>query len=394
MANKQKNFANVFICSIIFLIAFTKYTEGAFIGQQTITNGLSSPNLPNYPFYHNNLLHLLVGVKNASIGTEASLVQYNSGGSVVQNVTFPLPCLVEDCNIEGALFGLVNNSAYFSLRRSESNNDWACMIYQIDLTSFQIVNISDYLNGTYSYYCSYSLPLWTPYNSTHCVFSGRWFEYATLSIVPDAYNFIYPVDNLGGSSTALSNENLLIYTESDGYSDQLTTQNVITYDVQVRLNTNSVMMVFLGDNSTNVAVTTPGYDYLYDQGYDLILLNAANLDAGILSSILISNYPQTGMFADSSNNIFYIGELNSGDEKGVLIHQYNVNVTSNSLYLLDKLTLVNYQTFPFYPAFFSVLSWGLNEATQQFAVVAKDLTNDYLVLQLIDYDNSHSPYYY
>ena len=391
MANKQKNFANVFICSIIFLIAFNKYTEGAFIGQQTITNGLSSPNLPNYPFYHNNLLYLLVGVKNAPIGTEASLVQYNSGGSVVQNVTFPLPCLVEDCTIEGALFGLVNNSAYFSLRRSESNNDWACMIYQIDLTSFQIFNSSDYLNGTN--HCSYSLPLWIPYNSTHCVYSGMWFEYATLSIVPHVENYIYPLDNLGGSSTALSNENLIIYSQADGYSDQLTTQNVITGEYLVRLNTACAMMVFLGDNSTNVAVTAHSFNYVHE-GFDLAILNAANPGAGTLSKTLINNYPQTGMFADSSNNIFYIGNLNSEDEKGVLIHQYNVNVTSNSPYILDKLTLVNYQTFPFYPAFFSVLSWGLNEATQQFAIVTKDLTNDNLVLQLIDYDNSHSPYYY
>ena len=215
MANKQNLMSPLFIC-LIFLITFSSVV-GAFIGQQTISNGLSPPNEPNYPFYHNNLLHLLIGVKNAPIGAEASFVQYNSGGSILKNISFPLPCL-QECTIEGAVFGLVNNSAYVSLRRSDSHNDWACMIYQIDLTSFQIVNSSDILNGysPYSYYCSYSLPVFSPYNSTHCVYFIQWFEYSTLSIIPDVYNYINPSNQIGGSSSALSDENLVIYQDMDG----------------------------------------------------------------------------------------------------------------------------------------------------------------------------------
>ena len=112
------------------------------------------------------------------------------------------------------------------------------------------------------------------------------------------------------------------------------------------------------------------------------------------SKMLLRNYPQTGMLADSSNNLFYIGNLPSDeDEKGVLIHQFKLNVESNSHYMLDKLTLVNFQSPPFYPPFFSVLSWGLNEATQQFAIVIKDMNSDSFLLQLIDYDNNDNNNY-
>ena len=382
MENKQKNFSPLFIC-FIFLITFSKYSnvEGAFIGQQTISNGLSPPNEPNYPFYHDNLLHLLIGVKNAPVGAEASLAQYNSGGSILKNISLPLPCL-QECTIEGAVFGLVNNSAFVSLRRSDAHYDWACMIYQIDLSSFQIVNSSDILNGVspYSHYCSYSLPVFSPYNSTHCVYTTQWFEYSTLSIIPDVYNYINPANQIGGSSSALSDENLIIYQDMDGYNENLVSQNVATYNYQTIHYFATSMIVFLGDNSTHVAVTTGNYA----QGYNLTILNAANLFL-TSSEFLIRNYLQTGMLADSSNNLFYIGNTPS---QGVLIHQFKVNVESNSHSLLDKLTLVNFQSPPFYPAFFSILSWGLNEPTQQFAIVIKDMNTDSFLLQLIDYDNN------
>ena len=68
------------------------------------------------------------------------------------------------------------------------------------------------------------------------------------------------------------------------------------------------------------------------------------------------------MLADSSNILIYIENPPSDeDEKGVLIRRFKVNVESNSHSLLEKLNLVNFQSQPFYPAFFSILSWGLND---------------------------------
>ena len=386
MENKQKKFAIVFVCSLFLLISFT---EGAFIGQQTITNGLSPPNLPNYPFYFENLLHLLIGVKNGPIGAEAVLAQYNSGGTIARNVSFPLPCLSQ-CTIEGALFGLVNNSAFFSLRREDSRYEWSCMIYQIDLTSFQIINSSNILNGTshpYTYnYCTYSLPIWSPYNSTHCIFYGYWFEYSTLTYGTE-YTYINP--SIGGSSTALSDQNLIIFEANDGYNQYFVTENVET-SVQESIDMNGQsMMVFLGDNSTNVAITTSSYEWRHEV-YNISLVDATAILKAPNSKRLNRIYPQTGLLGDSNGNLFFLANTPFYEaEKGVLIEQYNVDVASNSHTTLDELILVDYQSFPYYPPFFSVLSWGLNGATQQFAIVTYDVTDNFS-LQLIDYDNSPS----
>ena len=387
MENKQKKFAIVFVCSLFLIIPFT---EGAFIGQQTITNGLSPPNEPNYPFYFENLLHLLIGVKNGPIGAEAVLAQYNNGGTIARNVSFPLPCLSQ-CTIEGALFGLVNNSAFINLRREDSQYVWACMIYQIDLTSFQIINSSNILNGTAhtSSYCTYSLPAWTPYNSTHSIFLGYWFEYSTLSIIKE-YTFINVNNNIGGSSTALAEENLIIFQDIDGYNEFFVTANVETSSYEQFEVYDGTMMVFLGDNSTYVAITIYSNEFR-TIGYNLSLVDASNILEFPNSKPLIENYPQTGMLADSNGNIFYIGNTPYGnDEKGVLIHQYNVDITSNTHTNLDQLILEGYKSPQYYPAFFSVLSWGLNGATQQFAIVTSDVNDNNYSLHLIDYDNSLS----
>ena len=378
MENKQK----VFIYALFFLTTLSiKCTEGAFIGQQTITDGLFTPHEPNYPFYHNNLLHLLIGVNYAHTGAEALLAQYNSGGTIVRKVSFPLPCL-QECTIEGALFGLVNNSAFFSLRRSEPRNQWACMIYQVDLSSFQIINSSNILNGTNSYYCTYSLPTWTPYNSTHSIFNSQWFVYETLSLISNDPVMVYTYNNIGGSSTALSNENLIIYQERDGYNQFFVAQDIETNNEEIIPIPDGSMMVFLGDNSTNVAIT----NYFYE-GYNISLLDAANPLKTPNSQVFVQRISQSGMLADSSNNLFFIG--NSFDfNDSVVILQYNVNVTSNTHILLDKIIIDNYFTAQFYPALFSVLSWGLNEATQQFAIATTEVANNNYRLQLIDYDNS------
>ena len=380
MENKQKKFAIVFVCSLFLLISFT---EGAFIGQQIITNGLSPPNEPNYPFYFENLLHLLIGVKNGPIGAEAVLAQYNSGGTIARNVSFPLPCLSQ-CTIEGALFGLVNNSAFFSLQREDSRNQWSCIIYQIDLTSFQIINSSNILNGTV--YCSRSLPVWSPYNSTHCVFRGYWFEYSTLTFGTD-YNYVN--SRIGGSSIALSDQNLIIFEENNGYNQFIVTENVETTVVDsLELNGQS-MMVFLGDNSTNVAITTSSYEWR-SEGYNISLVDATAILKASNSKRLNRIYPQAGLLGDSNGNLFFIGYPDHENEKGVLIHQYNVDVASNSHTSLDELILVNYEPLQYYPAFFSILSWGLNGATQQFAIVTSDVNDNNYSLHLIDYDNSLS----
>ena len=392
MANKR-NFSNVFFYTSLLLLSWSlRYSEGAFLSHQTITNGLSLPNQPNYPFYYNNLLHLIVGVKGGSTGeVQASLVQYNSGGTVARNISFPLPCLSkENCeSIEGALFGLVNNTAYINLRISESPNYYYCMIYQVDLDSFKITNSSDALNNYYYYCSSYSLPNWTPYNSTSAISEYSWFDYETLSFVGDAP--INPVNNIGGSSTALSDQNLIFYQDQDGYNQLFVSANVETGHFESLYLDPGMMMVFLGDNSTYVAITTSYYEI---GGYNITLIDASNIPRTYVMNELISNTsPQTGMFADTFNNVFYIGNTASSDEKGIIINQYQVDVINNSIKQLDKITLVDYFSPQFYPPYFSVLSWGLNSPTQQFAIVGKDLNSQSSVLLVVDYDNSPSPYY-
>ena len=387
-SNRTKNF---YFTSFLFLSFCIKYSDEAFLSYQIITDGLSAPNEPNYPFYNDNLLHLIVGVKGGNIGLEASLVQYNSGGTISKNITFPLPCDEEDCSLEGAVFGLVNNTAYISIRRFfEYKSIYSCMIYQINLISFQIINSSDIFNGTNSYsnYCSYSLPFWTPYNSTHSLFeNGQWFEYETLSLlelVP-----IFPYNNLGGATPAMAENNLVFYQDLDGYNEIFITQNVETFKYEeIDLN-GAYMMVFLGDNSTNVAITNQIYN-----GFNLTLLDVVSNFRKIQhppSIELIMGYPQTGFFGDSSNNIFFIG-VSLGDDKGILFSQYKVDVSNNSHTIYDIMTINNYLTnTQYYSPNFSVLSWGLNEPSQQFAIVAEDVNTKTFALLVINYDNSLSP---
>ena len=390
MANKQ--FTKFFFCLSLLLLTFSiKYSEGAFLSYQAITDALSTPNEPNYPFYNNNLLHLIIGVNGGNIGSEASLAQFNSGGTIVKNISFPLPCLEEGCTIQGALFGLVNNSAYISLRRSEPHNAWACMIYQINLISFQLMNSSNALNASNTYYCAYSLPIWFPYNSTHSLISERWFEYETLTIFNEDFVPIYAY-GLGGSSSALADKNLIFYQEMDGYSENFVTQNVETYKEEHLELSNGIMMVFLGDNSTNVAITTTDYDGYFN--ITLVDVASAYFKDRPSSNRFVEGEYQSGFFGDSSNNIFFINNDEGGDEKGISISQFKVDVSNNNHTVYDKITIVNYEREnSFYSPYFSVLSWGLNEASQQFALVAFDIVTNSAALLLVDYDNSLSPYF-
>ena len=195
----MKNLAKV----LFLLITFSsKYTEGAFIGQQTITYGISPPNVQIILFTTTILLHLVTGVKNAPTGAEALLAQYNSGGTIVKSLIFLIQLI-------------------------------------------QINVLIHYLIGP-------------PYISTHSIFYNLWFKYENLSFISDDIPYIYPHNNIGGSSSALSNENLIIYQEKDGYNEFLYTKSVETNlyeNIDISGGSMIMMMVFLGDNSTNVAFT-------------------------------------------------------------------------------------------------------------------------------------------
>ena len=355
------------------------FNEAAFTSYQTITEGLSPTNEPNYPFYFNNLFYTIIGIKSGEIGRKASLVQYNSGGSIIRNLTLPLHCTHANCQIEGTLFGLVNNSAYINLRKEESTNfRGECIAIEVDLNLFQVINI----NTSLQLQAYYSLPVWSPYNSTHCLHNHQWFEYSSLSFIGSP-TYIGPTPyNIGGASVAMAEQNLIFFSDLDGYNTFWSSQNVETLQEEHLFLDQIGFLVYFGENSTNIAITTN--DYFYD-GVGLIAMNAIKFDGVLDTNLLLGDFIQSNLFADSLNNLFVVGE--SSVDKTFVVYQFKVDPIRNNYTLCDQISFVNYST-KLYSSFFSILSWGLNEPTQQFSIALYDNSTQNYAILLVDYDNS------
>ena len=388
------------LLKLIFLFIFLSLFEieqvnGKFLSTRTITEGLSQPFYPSHVFFYYNTLYATVDVLNGfSLGMNSSLIQYNSNGQIEKNLTFPLTCSTEDCNVNTLFITLEENIIYLLIEtRSEQGAQIA--IFSVNLNTFSITN---------KVFASYNLfpNAWLPFSSLTSYFASNLNDNKGVSITPfDLSKLSLSTTNngtidinyaqTGGANEILADNNLLIvcgqFTTAYEYShfyllNLMSEKN----EGSMQIEGNCGFSCFLNDSSSLIAIST---SEITSSDIYLSLIDIKNgLPLNYNGVNVYKGGEVNGIHADSS--YIFLSITTAGDQGALVQYQYNNSNNNNfngdfSFIKLDEVNVTS--NYHINDLISNIQSLGINPTTQQLAVtIISNNINQNPAIFLVDYD--------
>ena len=352
MNKTKRNNKTIFLSIVLFISICISACKGDIISQTLITAGLDSPNVAQDVIFYNDNLIVVVGIEQGSSESQASLIQYDSNGAIVKQLSFPISgeeVEVEPLNInENLLYIIVYNGDGYGITFD---------VFVVDLETLTIVD-STSIKPPQKGEDGHTPNLWLPFSASNSYWQYEnplglvsLFSFSHENLTEGTENLVLPLNGIsyGGATNDVAEQNLIF---ACGFKDHSPNANVyfplynvetkeVSYQFTSDTASNCGVSTFIGDSS-QVVFASNIYDFYSESKIGISVFD-------VLDSSIPKNISQTPvldyvilerMYADQSN-IFIFGNVQNEDgywqDQNSTLFQIQYNQADNSFTVIDSL---------------------------------------------------------